>query len=256
MVDPLREGEAVVLKRRGEPGHLARLARGPQPIGTEAVVDLTVAIGRPPGVEIDWLGHPYRVLRPSTADLLHRLRRGAQIVTSKDAIQLLYLANVQPGDRVLEAGSGSGALTVVVARAVGPTGRVVSYDRRADFLGVAQENVRAAGLDGRVSFRLRDVGRDGFDERDADAVLIDVPEPWTVVEAARDALAVGGHLATYTPTYNQLERTVRSMRDHGFDEVRALELLERALHVADGGTRPEFDMLGHTGFLAAGRRVD
>lgn len=220
------------------------------------MLDLTDQLGNAPGREVAWLGDRYRLLRPSLADLYGGLKRGAQIVTPKDAHHLLYLAGVGPGGRVAEAGAGSGALTLALAHAVGPHGEVASYDRRTEFLAAARANLARAGLEGRVSFRERDVARNGFDVTDRTSVLLDLAEPWDVVRHARDALVVGGYLATYTPTYNQLERTVRELRARGFDDVQACELLERALHVGDGGTRPAFDMLGHTGFLAAGRRVD
>jgi tRNA (adenine57-N1/adenine58-N1)-methyltransferase catalytic subunit len=203
-----------------------------------------------------WVGGEYRAVRPSLSDLLGGIRRTAQIVTSKDAAQLLALANVGPAARVAEAGSGSGALTVCLAWAVGAGGRVLSYDRRAEFLDTARANVLRAGFAERVEFHERDVAQAGFDATGLSAVVLDLPEPWAVVRAAHDALAPGGYVATYTPTYNQLERTVRALREQGLAEVRAVELIERGIHVGDGGTRPEFEMLGHTGFLAAGRRVD
>jgi len=256
MAEPWAEGDTVALKHAGEPAILLRLARGPQTVGNEGVIDLSALIGQDPGSSVDWLGTHYRALRPSLGDLLGSLRRGAQIITPKDAVHLLYLAGVGPGATVAEAGAGSGALTVVLAFHVGPDGRVISYDRRDDFLETARSNVRRAGLESRVSFRRRDVVAEGFDERDLASVVLDLPEPWTVVAAAREALVPGGYVATYTPTYNQLERTVRTLREVGFDEVRAVELLERGLHVGDGGTRPAFEMLGHTGFLAAGRKVE
>ncbi len=130
-----------------------------------------------------------------------------------------------------------------------------SFDRRPDFLDQARANVAAAGLSDRVDFALRDVGADGFGLAGLDGVVLDLPEPWNAVPFARDALRVGGSVASYVPTYNQLETTVRAMRSAGLEETRALEVLERSLHVGEGGTRPEFDMLGHTGFLATGRRV-
>ncbi|EQD48839.1 tRNA (adenine-N(1)-)-methyltransferase, partial [mine drainage metagenome] len=155
---------------------------------------------------------------------------------------------------VAEAGSGSGALTLVLAHAVGPTGSVVSYDRRADFLRAARANAAAAGWAERIRFVERDVVVEGLDATELDAVVLDLPEPWQVVAAARAALARGGYLVTYSPTYNQLERSVREMRSAGFGPVDAEEVLVRALHVGEGGTRPDFEMLGHTGFLAFGRR--
>jgi tRNA (adenine57-N1/adenine58-N1)-methyltransferase catalytic subunit len=256
MNEPWSEGETIALKRAGAPALLVRLARGPQKVGNEGVLDLTDQIGKSPGAAVTWLGTTYWALRPSLSDLLSSVRRGAQIVTAKDAIHLLFLAGVGPDATVAEAGSGSGALTVVLAYAVGPNGRVISYDRRDDFLEAARSNVRRAGLEARVSFRKRDVTVDGLDTSDLSSVVLDLPEPWAVLASARSALAPGGYVATYTPTYNQLEQTVRALRDLRFDEVRALELLERGLHVGEGGTRPAFEMLGHTGFLATGRRVD
>jgi len=256
MTDRWEEGETVALKRAGSPALLLRLARGPQKVGEEGVLDLTELIGQPPGGTMVWLGATYRALRPSLSDLLGSVRRGAQIVTAKDAAHLLFLAGVAPGTTVAEAGSGSGALTIALAHAVGPTGHVLSFDRREDFLEAARANVRRAGLESRVSFRLRDVATDGLDVSDLASVLLDLPEPWAVLAAVRAALAPGGYVAAFTPTYNQLERTVRALRELGFDEVRAVELLERGLHVGEGGTRPAFEMLGHTGFLSSGRRVD
>lgn len=252
----LVEGETIALKRPGAPPLLVPLVRGPQRIGQEGVLDLTSQIGGSPGGTVLWLGATYRVLRPSVADRLAAIRRGAQIVTPKDAAQLLLLASVGPGDHVAEAGAGSGALTIALACAVGPGGRVTTYDRREDFLDTARSNLRRAGLANRVTFVRRDVAANGLDVSDVTSVVLDLPEPWAVLPAARSALRWGGYVATYTPTYNQLERTVRVLRELSFDEVRAVELLERGLHVGDAGTRPAFEMLGHTGFLAVGRKVD
>jgi tRNA (adenine57-N1/adenine58-N1)-methyltransferase len=256
MSEPWSEGQTVALKRAGAAPIVVRLARGPQKVGEEGVLDLTELLGQVPGATVVWLGQSYRALRPSLSDLLGSVRRGAQIITAKDAMQLLFLAGVGPGAVVAEAGSGSGALTIALAFAVGPAGHVVSYDRRDDFLEVARANVRRAGLEDRVTFRRRDVVAEGFDANDLSSVVLDLPEPWAVLPAARSALAPGAYVATFTPTYNQLERTVRTLREIGYDEVRAVELLERGLHVGEGGTRPAFEMLGHTGFLASGRRVD
>jgi tRNA (adenine57-N1/adenine58-N1)-methyltransferase catalytic subunit len=249
------EGDAVALKALGAPAILVRLASGPVRLGNDGVIDLTPQIGAPPGGSIVWLGRTYRVVRPSLSDLFASIHRGAQIVTPKDAAQILFSANVGPGAHVAEAGAGSGALTIALAHAVGATGHVTTYDRRADFLEAARANVRRAGFGDRVDFRERDVARDGLDVADVTSVVLDLPEPWAVLASAHRVLRPGGYVATYTPTYNQLEHTVQEMRAQQFDEVRAVELLERGLHVGEGGTRPSFDMLGHTGFLASGRRV-
>ncbi|HEV2165681.1 MAG TPA: tRNA (adenine-N1)-methyltransferase [Thermoplasmata archaeon] len=245
----------MLLRRSDRDAFLLRLSEGPQVVEGRGVVDLSSSIGHPAGGQVVWAGAPYRILRPSLSDRLQHLRRKAQIITPKDAQYLLYLADIGPGSQVVEAGSGSGALTVVVAHAVGESGHVISFDRRPEFLEVARKNVGSAGYEGRVEFRERDVAESGLDATDVDAVVLDLPEPWTVLESARSALRFGGTVASYVPTYNQLERTVQTMRALGFEELRSLELLERELHVGSGGTRPEFEMLGHTGFLASGRKV-
>lgn len=255
-IEPWVEGDVVSLKSAGAPSLVLRLLRGPQRVGDAAVVDLTEQIGRPPGATFEWLGTTYRVVRPSLGDLFQSLTRGPQIVTPKDCARVVSLAALAPGDHVIEAGSGSGALTVALAYAVGPTGRVTSLDRREESLRLARENLERTGLSDRVTWVERDVVRDGLGPGPADAVVLDLPEPWAVLPSAHAVLRTGGYLVTYTPTYNQLERTVRTLREQGFDEVQALEVLERSLSVSDGGTRPSFDMLGHTGFLSTGRRVD
>ncbi|HYK93074.1 MAG TPA: tRNA (adenine-N1)-methyltransferase [Thermoplasmata archaeon] len=251
---PLAENEVVLLRRREGDSVLLKLKRGPQALEGRGVVDLSAEIGRAPGGIVEWGGAQYELVRPRLPDLLAGLRRKAQIVTPKDAQFLLYLAGIGPGARVAEAGAGSGALTLVVAHAVGPSGRVVSYDRRPDFLDVARRNLDSAGLSDRVDFRHRDVAAEGLEAEGWDAVILDLPEPWAVLESARATLQPGGRVAVYTPTYNQLERTVRTLRELRFDEIRSVELLERSLHVGEGGTRPEFEMLGHTGFLTGARR--
>lgn len=256
MADLLEEGDTVVLRRREGDALLMRLLPGAQSLEGLGVVDLSRQIGQPPGGTLEWAGSTYRVLRPSLADMVGLLRRKAQIVTPKDALPLTFLAGVGPGSRVAEAGAGSGALTTVLAFVVGPGGRVFSYDRRPEFLEVARRNLSNAGLQSRVEFRDRDVALAGFDESELDSVVLDLAEPWAVLPAARSVLRIGGYVAAYVPTYNQLEQTIRTMRSLGFEDVRAQEVLERALHVGDGGTRPEFEMLGHTGFLSAGRKVN
>lgn len=193
------------------------------------------------------------VLRPSSNDLAETLHRDAQIVTAKDAAMLLRHADVMPAARVVEAGSGSGALTIALARAVGPQGRVVSYDMREDFLEVARGNVERAGLSDRVDFRLGDV-RDRI-EGPADAVLLDMPDPWNAVAAAHGALVPCGHVAAYVPNMEQVKETVLALRRLPFVEVRTIEVLEREMEVRDAGIRPSFAALGHTGYLTFARKV-
>ncbi|HTT73706.1 MAG TPA: tRNA (adenine-N1)-methyltransferase [Thermoplasmata archaeon] len=255
MDDRWEEGDLAALVRAGHPTRLVRVGRGVQAIGDAGTLDLSSEVGAPVGRAVEWSGTTYHLVRPSLADRLASVRRGAQIVTPKDAAPIAYRAGVGPGGRVAESGAGSGALTIALAYWVGPTGHVTSFERRRDFLDAARSNVVRAGLADRVTFVERDVSEHGFGPDAFTSAVLDLPEPWSALPRAFDALRPGGYVATYTPTYNQLERTVRALRDVGFAEVGAVEVLERGLHVADGGTRPDFEMLGHTGFLASGRKV-
>ena len=198
-------------------------------------------------------GESLLVLRPSARDLAETLQRKAQIITAKDVALLLYYSDVKPGDTVVEGGSGSGAVTIALARAVGETGRVISYDVREDFLAVARENVRRAGFAERVEFRQGDV-RIEIDEG-VDAVILDMLDPWNAVHAAHKALKPCGHLATYSPNMEQVKETVLAMQKLPFIEVRTVELLEREMEVREQGVRPAFASLGHTGYLTVARKV-
>jgi tRNA (adenine57-N1/adenine58-N1)-methyltransferase len=251
---PFVEGERVVLYREGEKPLQVVLSNGPKMVGNFGVIDLSPAIGKEEGSTIVVAGTSFVVLRPSIRDVMATWARPTQIVTPKDAQYLLYLAGVFPGALVIEAGTGSGCLTLFLANAVGPEGRVISYDRRPEHQKVARESLERSGLLDRVTLKIADISG-GFEEKGADSVLLDIPEPWEATRAAIDALHAGGYLAAYVPTYNQLERTVRNMREEQLGDVVSMELLERPLHVGEGGTRPAFEMLGHTGFLIGARKV-
>ncbi|MCI4334195.1 MAG: tRNA (adenine-N1)-methyltransferase [Thermoplasmata archaeon] len=253
VMDRWKEGELALLWGSARDQVLLVLQRGSQSVEGRGVLDLSGQIGELPGTTVDWAGRKYRLLRPALGDLLGSLQRRAQVVTAKDAARLIQLAGVGPGSRVAEAGSGSGWLTVALAFAVGPSGHVYSHDRRPEFLEFAKANVRRVQLGERVEFVEADVAERGFAARDLDAVILDLPEPWTGLSAASESLAPGGRLAAYTPTYNQLEHTVRSLREAGFEGAQAEELLLRPIEVGEGGTRPSFEMLGHTGFLLVAR---
>ncbi len=199
-------------------------------------------------------GRPYLVLRPSTLDLLRSLQREAQTIGPKDIASLLLHADVRPGAHVLEGGSGSGSLTVALARAVGPGGSVLSVDLREEALAAARANVERAGVLATVRFRQADVRTD-LGERGLDAVLLDIPDPWSAVATAWAALGSCGHLASFSPNMEQVKETVAALRRHPFIDVRTVELIEREMEVREVGVRPSFAALGHTGYLTFARKV-
>jgi len=194
------------------------------------------------------------VLTPSIRDTVVSMRRQAQIIGPKDAPSLVWNCDLKDGDVVVEAGAGSGALTLALAQAVGPNGRVVTYDVRPDFLELARENVAAAALDARVTFKLGDA-RAGIVERDADAFVLDIPDPWAAVTTAADALRPCGHFASYSPNVEQVSRTVSALTSATFVEIRTVEIIEREIVARETGTHPSFAPLGHTGYLTFARKV-
>jgi len=196
----------------------------------------------------------FLVLLPTLRDLVQTVRREAQIVGAKDAPSIVWNCDLKAGDVVVEAGSGSGALTLSLAHAVGPHGRVVTYDLRPDSIDVARRNVSVAGLDARVEFKDGDA-RAGIAEIGVDAFVLDIPDPWEAVGTAESALRPCGHFASYSPNMEQVSRTAAALRRRPFVEIRTLEIFEREIEASESGTRPSFAPLGHTGYLTFARRV-
>ncbi|HWG91750.1 MAG TPA: tRNA (adenine-N1)-methyltransferase [Candidatus Thermoplasmatota archaeon] len=239
-----------VLVRAGTPGKPDF-----QKIPHLGVLDLSRVAGVEWGSEFAHGGKSYRLIRPTTPDLLKGFARKAQIIMAKDASRILYECGVKPGDRIVEAGIGSAFLTAALAQAVAPTGRVYVTEIREDFAEWGLNNLRLAGLDKYVEVRLGDVTQ-GIPVTDADAVILDMPTPWEAVPHARAALRAGGAFCAYTPNVSQMEATYRALEEHGFQEIRCFELIEREWTVGERGSRPNMESLGFTAFLTFARKLD
>jgi len=218
-------------------------------------------IGQPEGSLVRASGGTlYIALRPLLADYTVSMARGATVVYPKDAAQIIGLADIFPGARVLEAGAGSGALSCWLLRAVGEHGYLVSYERRADFADIARRNVESYFGGPHPAWRLivGDVPDDQRepDLRDIDRIVLDMLAPWEHVAAAANWLAPGGLICCYVATTTQLSRVVEELRRHGgYDEPASWETLLRGWHVEGLAVRPEHRMVGHTGFLVTARRL-
>lgn len=199
-------------------------------------------------------GEPFFILKPSVGEYTRRIKRQTQVIFPKDSGFIIQHLNFGPGSTVVECGTGSGGLTSVFAHFVGDNGRVVTYDRREEFSKLAESNTERWGVRDRVVFKVRDM-RDGFDERDADAVFLDVQNPWDFIGIAHDALAWGHHLGILVPTFNQVEKTLIAMNDHHFVDIQVLELLMRYLKTDPRRLRPDDTMTAHTGFLIFGAKA-
>jgi tRNA (adenine57-N1/adenine58-N1)-methyltransferase len=213
-------------------------------------------IGKPWGTQVfSHIGAPFFLLQPSLADLLTDLPRTTQILYPKDIGFILVTMGVGPGQKVLEAGTGSGSMTTALAYAVGPGGRVISYEVKPDVQNLARKNLTRFGLDSRVDFKLRDI-KEGFDETDADSFFLDVPNPYDYTTQVRAALKPGGFLCCLLPTINQVEKTLLALRQDKFAFLEVCELLLRYYKPEPSRLRPTDRMVAHTGFLIFARRIE
>jgi tRNA (adenine57-N1/adenine58-N1)-methyltransferase len=195
-------------------------------------------------------GRRFLVVRPTLSDIVLKMPRGAQVIYPKDLAAILMEADIAPGVRVLEAGVGSGALSMALLRAGAD---VVGYELREDFADRAKKNVAALVGDA-VSYRveLRDV-YEGIDERGLDRILLDLPEPWRALPHAEQALRSGGILCAYLPTINQTSELRQALERSSFGLASTLEVLHRTWHIEARSVRPDHRMVGHTGFLTTAK---
>ena len=250
----IREGDLVLLWFEEETTYLTEVLRGRQQ---------GIHCGRPLRHD-DWIGLEFGtkitcehgeayLLKPTMDDLMMKASRESGIIYPKDAGFLILKAGIGPGSKVLEIGTGSGSLTMALARAVMPAGRIYTYDRRTDLPKNAVKNVTRAGLAPYVSFEQR-VALDPIPEKGFDAVILDIPTPWEEVEIVKEALKGSGRLVSLNPTFNQIEKMAEALRRNGFLRVEACELLEREILAREGKTRPVQRMVSHTEFLVFATR--
>src|SRR5512145_448169 len=201
------------------------------------------------------IGAPFFLLQPSLADLITELPRTTQILYPKDIGFILVTMGIGPGQTVMEAGTGSGSMTTALAYAVGPEGRVISYEVKPDVQNLARKNLTRFGLESRVDFKLRNI-EEGFDETDADSFFLDVPNPYDYTAQVRAALKPGGYLCCLIPTFNQVERTLMALRQNNYAFVEVCEILLRFYQAEPNRIRPTDRMVAHTGFLVFARKIE
>ena len=237
--------------------HTITLEPGRQFHTHKGILEHDALLGGPEGVVVSIGTTSYLALRPLLSDYVLSMPRGAQVVYPKDAGQIVQMADVFPGAHVVEAGVGSGALSMSLLRAVGEQGRLSSYERRAEFADIARANVERffGGPHPAWSVTVGDLAS-AVDERDVDRVVLDMLAPWEVLDAVSAALRPGGLVCCYVATTTQLSATVEALRGHGtFAEPQSWESLVRGWHVEGLAVRPEHRMIGHTGFLCTARRL-
>lgn len=212
-------------------------------------------IGLPLGTTVySQLGNPVLLLEPSLSDLINRIKRNTQIIFPKDAAYLVHKLSLRNGDQVIEAGTGSGGLTIALAWAVAPAGRVYTYEVRADNYQIARANLERVGLLENVSMYQQSVV-EGFRQQGADAVFLDVRTPSHFLDQVRAALRPGGFFAALIPTTNQVIELLAALERKSFADIAVEELLLRQYKVVPDRLRPDDSMVGHTGYLVSARPV-
>ena len=253
----LREGEDVQLTDVKGRHHTITLRAGGAFHSHRGGLSHDALIGGPEGVVVTTAsGAQYLALRPLLADYTLAMPRGAAVVYPKDVAQIVHMADIGPGARVLEAGAGSGALSCALLRAVGDEGLVSSYERRADFAEIARANVERYFGCPHPAWRLTVGDVATLDEPELDRVILDMLAPWEVLAAVAAPMVAGGVLCSYVATTTQLSRTVEALRAAGcFSEPSAWESMTRSWHIDGLAVRPDHRMIGHTGFLITSRRL-
>jgi tRNA (adenine57-N1/adenine58-N1)-methyltransferase len=250
---PFREAEQVLLIDTKKRRYLITLAAGKEFHSHSGTVAHDAVIGSPEGSTFrSSHGMYYTVIRPTLADFVLKMPRGAQVIYPKDLGPILLLADIFPGARVLESGVGSGALSMAMLRAGAD---IVGYELREDFASRAVKNVQGflgeAVLD-RYRVEIRDC-YDGIEETDLDRVVLDLPEPWQVVKHAARALHPGGIFLAYTPQITQAVQLRERLLDSAFGMAETIEVLHRSWHIEGQSVRPDHRMVAHTGFLTHAR---
>lgn len=249
----LEEGDFVLLRDRRGRRYLVTLKAGGQFDSHLGAAKHDDVIGQPEGV---WLttasAHTLLVMRPTLADYILEMPRIATVSYPKDIGVVLVQGDIFPGAKVLEAGTGSGGMTMALLRAVGSEGHVTSYDAREDMTKRATQNIESWMPEVQnLTLKKGDV-YEGFSETGLDRIILDLAEPWHVVPHAADALVNGGTLLCFVPTVLQIHQLVMALTDHGsFDFIETTETLNRSWHVGARSIRPEHRMVGHTGFIVS-----
>jgi tRNA (adenine57-N1/adenine58-N1)-methyltransferase catalytic subunit len=254
---PFEAGERALLIDSRDRHFLVRLQAGGTFHFHGGAVPHDLILGSEEGVVVHSnTGARLLCLRPRLADFVLKMPRGAQVVYPKDVGAILVHADVAPGSHVLEAGTGSGSLTMALCRAVGPEGRVVSYELREDFHTTAAGNVETffGKIPGWLELRLGDVAGVAGTGELYDRVVLDLPEPWTLLGPLAAVTPPGSILCSYLPTTNQTQTTVLALQAAGYDEIETFEVLLRKWHVTARSVRPDHRMVAHTGFITVARR--
>lgn len=252
----VQDGDLVLLVGQRHKHYIITLKTGMEFQTHRGTLKHDDLIGLPWGTQIySHNGNPFYIYSPSLADVLRDMPRNTQILYPKDIGFIFMTTGVGPGSRVLEAGTGSGAMTTALAYAVGEMGKIYSYEVRQPMQKLAQKNLRRLGLAEHVDFKMRDI-EEGFDETDVDMLFLDVQAPHDYISQARAAIKPGGFFASLVPTTNQVQNLLMALNQSKFAFIEVAEIMLRHYKPQPARLRPTDRMIAHTGFLVFARRVE
>ena len=250
------EGDLVLLVDRKDRRYVVTLVDGDSFHSHGGIVHHASLIGQEKGIRVRTnKGQVYYATVPTLADYVTNLPRSSQVVYPKDIGAILMLGDIFPGATVVEAGMGSAALTIALLRAIGPDGHLSSYEIRDEAIIQGRENIGTM-LGSSENFRIRNSDiYEGIVENTVDRIILDLPEPWRVIESAAQKLVPGGIMVCFLPTILQVHNLAFTLQTHAsFEMVESIEILLRPWHIAANSARPMHRMVGHTGFLVSARR--
>jgi len=249
------EGDYVLLYLSQRKTYLVKAEAGKSFHTHKGFVKFDDLIGKEYGSTVlSNLGYEFKALKPLLRDFIMKSLRKTQITYPKDIALIIMFSGIGPGSQVVEAGTGTGALTTALAHYVKPQGKVYSYEIIEEFLKTAEKNLKRAGLIDFVELKNKDVTI-GIDESDVDAVILDLATPWLVISHAYAALKPCGTIVSFSPTIDQVVKTAEALKENGFVDIETVECLMRGMQVERGKTRPQTLMTAHTGYITFARKA-
>ena len=251
----IREGDLVLLYLSRKRSFLVKAEQEKSFHTHKGYIPLGSLIGKKYGKRLlSSLGVEFIALKPALRDFIFKAQRRTQIMYPKDIALITMFSGIGPSDRVVEAGTGAGALTTALAHYVKPDGQVYTYDVRPEFQEVALRNLKRAHVEEFVKLKCKDVTL-GIDERNIDSVVLDLATPWLVIRHAYSALKGSGTIVSFSPTIDQAVKTAVELEKRGFVDIDAFECIMRGMQLAPGKTRPETLITGHTGYVTYARKA-
>jgi len=251
----INEGDDVLLYLNQNRTYLVKVETGKSFHTHRGFIQFDQLIGKPFGTHVlSNTSTEFVALKPFLSDFIFKSQRKTQITYPKDVALIVMFSGIGPGSHVVEAGTGTGALTTALAHYVKPSGRVYSYEIRPEFTQAAMKNLKRASLLDFVEFKNKDVTQ-GIDETEVDAVVLDLATPWLVSPHAYLALKGSGTLVSFSPTIDQVVKTVETLEQNNFIDIQTIESIVRRMQTQRGKTRPETLMTGHTGYITFARKT-